>query len=174
MAITFIPTPYCTLQNIQDRLSINGVTLRIDDVPPTTLGDVIAEASSIIDEHCAHRYTPANLAVSGWILYRATDIACYLLCERRGNPVPIGIAQRYERAVAKLEQVYNGRFNIWDIPERKSAIPTMSNQRIIFRPWPRVVTETGMLRSTGTVTQYVRNRDPWDFINSSIDLTWTL
>ncbi len=178
MPITFPSVPYTTLQAIQNRLSINGVVLRMDDVPPSTLGEVIEEASSIIDEHAAHRYTQANLATSNWIYFRATDIACYLLCERRGNPVPIGIAQRYERAIAKLEQVYNGRFNIWDIPERKSAIPTMSNMRIVLRPFPRAVVETGNLRSTGTVTQYQRNRDPAEFYfgsNSGLDLAqWFL
>lgn len=171
----FTPVAYCTLQDMQNRLSVMGVSLRVDDVPPTDLGDVIIEASTVIDEYCFHRYTPTAMLTSAWVEYRATDIACYFLCERRGNPVPIGIAQRYERTMKKLERVYDGKFNIYDCPERRTPAPTMSNMRVIFRPFPRSVVETGTKRSTGQVTQYDRTRDPWDIVNAGFDLlNWVL
>lgn len=177
MALLYTPLPYCTLTNIQDRLSVNGVNLRIDDVPPDTLGDVIAEASTIVDEHLATRYDPIYLQQSGWVLYRATDIATFLLCERRGNPAPMSVGQRYERAMAAMERVRTGNANVWDTVERKTCAPTMTNVRVVLRPFPRSVCETGTLRSTGTVTDYARNRDPAELIvgaNQGVDLIWCM
>ena len=173
MTIAMPPTAYCTIANIQDRLSINGVTLRLDDVPPDEWGDVLNEAATIIDEHCFTRYS-TNLQQSAWVVYRATDIAAQLLCERRGNPAPAVVAKRAARAIEALMRVQAGSMNIYDIPEQRTAAPTMSNVRVILRPYPRSVVETGVQRSTGTVTTYPRNRDPYDAINAGIDLNWTL
>lgn len=173
--VLYPSVPYTNLTAIQNRLSANGVALRIDDVPPDTLGDVIGEASSIIDEYAATIYTQASLQTSNLIYYKATDIAMYLLCERRGNPAPMSVGARYERAMEFLAKVQVGQVRVWDAVERKVSAPTMSNLRVILRPYNRSVVESGVLRSTGTVTQYTQNRDPWDVIggNQTALLLWT-
>ena len=121
---------YCTIADVQNRLSADGVTYRTDDTPPTTYGDVLDEASREIDFYCLARYDEALLASSNWVKHQCAVIAAFLLCERRGNPVPRGIAGKYERTIEKLEKVQLGTVAVPGIVERRTAVPTMSNVRI--------------------------------------------
>jgi len=157
-------TPYCTRQDLINRLSATGVIDRADDGPPAELGDVIDNASTIIDEHCLLLYTPARLAVSDWVNQRATDIAASLLCERRGNPVSQGIAKPYERTMLRLEQVRLGVLSIPDIAARREAVPAMSNLRVRLDPVLRVVVERR--RSAGPpVEDYQQHYDRLEFFH---------
>lgn len=152
---------YCTANDIYNRLSQDGVTYRTDDIPPTTLGDVIGDASAIIDEHCYFLYDPVNLQGVDWVRHRTADIATFLLCERRGNPVPQSIARKYEYAMDRLQKIQLGIRQIPGVPVRKSAAPVMSNVRVRLDPFPRVVVERS--NSTGTPENYSQNTDRLDF-----------
>lgn len=154
-------TAYCTEDDIENRLSTTGVTLRTDDTPPTALGDVIDDASTLIDEHCRLRYTPAVLAASDWVNQRATDLAACLLCERRGNPPPASIQRKHDRAMERLELVRRGLLQIPDVGMRKSEVPVLSNQRVRLDPHPRVQTQKS--KSTGTQEGYKTNNDRFDY-----------
>jgi phage gp36-like protein len=134
-------TPYCTQADLTNRLSADGVAYRTDDVPPGVLGDVLAEAATVIDEYCRLGYDPTNLAQSDWVTKRATDIAAFMLCQRRGNPVPPGVAQKYERTLERLELVRLGRLSIPDAPGRRNQVPVLSNLRVRLDPFPRVVVD---------------------------------
>jgi phage gp36-like protein len=134
-------TTYCTQSDLVNRLSADGIAYRTDDVPPAALGDVLAEAATVIDEHCRLAYDPASLAQSDWVQQRATDIAAFMLCQRRGNPVPPGVAQKYERTLERLELVRKGQLAIPDAPGRRNQVPVMSNLRVRLDPFPRVVVE---------------------------------
>lgn len=159
-------TAYCTSDDIANRLSSTGVTLRTDDTPPDTLGDVITDASTQVDEHCRLLYTPANLAVSDWVNQRATDIAAVLLCERRGNPVPGSLMRKYERALERLEQVRLGTLQIPDVPARLVAAPVMSNVREQLNPQPH--TRVRKSTSTGQAAGYVQRVDRYDALDYTI------
>lgn len=159
-------TQYCAQADIQNRLSTTGVNLRVDDTPPTTLGDVLNNAASIIDEHCRLSYDPATMVTSEWVKQRATDVAAYLLCTRRGNPAPGSIEALYTRTMARLEQVRLGVVQIPDIPARKNMAPVLSNQRVKLTPFPHVVTERN--RSTGTPAGYDQHTDPQEWYDYSI------
>ena len=158
---------YCDTDDIKNRLSAVGVTLRTDDSPPDDLGDVIDEASAMIEEHCLLGYTETNLAASRWANHVCADLATALLCERRGNPMPAGIARRHERAMERLEKVRLGSMLIPDIAARKEAVPVMSNVRIVQRPFNRTVVERN--RSTGKPADYKQERDPLDWTNLYLD-----
>jgi hypothetical protein len=151
--------PYSTLVALQNKLSVAGVTLRLDDasLPDSDDADVLGEADDIIHEHLLERYTEANLDASTWVLRAATRVACVLLCERRGNPCPSSIMREYERYMKRLEDARIGRFNLPDVPMREACVPVMSNQRPVLRPHPRMVTEKR--KSTGRVTDYTQKRD---------------
>ncbi len=153
--------PYCSLTDLQNRLSADGVTYRTDDDPPTLYGDVIIDASSQIDEHLYFLYDPTQLALSDWVRERCADLAAYLLCERRGNPPPPGIASKYERAMDRLEKVRLGQLAVPNLPVMKSMAPVLSNCRIQLFPWPRVVVEPS--NSTGTPAGYVQFQDVLDY-----------
>lgn len=162
---TFVSTQlYCDLAGMQNRISATGVSLRVDDNPPTTLGDVLDDASGEIDMYCALHYTPAQLATSRWIYNKACDIATYLLCERRGDPVPVGIAAKFERAMKELERIQAGGLKVADIPQRRLSVPMVSNMRAALRPFPHAVVEKS--RGTDTIDQLPKkNIDPWDAMN---------
>ncbi len=152
-------TQYCTRIDMSDVLSFAGVNLRLDDAPPGGISQVIDRASLEVDEYCLQRYG-SRLADSLWVAKRCAEIACYFLSVRRGNPAPSGVAQLYERAVAKLEQVRRGDLKIPNLVESKSCHPRMSNIRATLRPFPHTVVERA--RTTGTPADYHQNRDPWD------------
>src|SRR5712671_5774094 len=95
---------YCSMNDVVNVLSQSGVDLRLDDIPPApTDGDVLNDASTIIDEFCANRYSPTWLVQSDWIRHRCKNIAAFLLCERRGNPVPSGVQTQWDRYVGDGE-----------------------------------------------------------------------
>ena len=157
-----ISTAYCTIDDVANRISKDGIFARIDDVPPDAYGDCIDEASRMIDEYCYLQYG-SNLALSNVVKHWTANIATYLLCTRRGNPAPVGIVHdRYERAMKTLEAVlHNGR-QIPDIAQLKSAVPVMSNVHIQPWPYPHTVVEGSTRRSTGTAAGYRRNTDTLD------------
>lgn len=154
-------TLYCSENDLINRLSADGINYRTPDNPPTTLGDVLTDACSQVDEHLYYLYDPAQLAASDWVRERAADIASYLLCERGGDPVPPGIQQKYERTMARLEGVRTGTLAVPHLPVRKEMAPVMSNVRIRLDPHPRTVVERGS--STGTPQSYPQNVDYLDW-----------
>lgn len=154
-------TAYCVMNDVKNILSTSGVTLRLDDTPPTAAdGDVIDDASRLIDEYLLLFYSEANLALSPWVKHRCAEMAAYLLCERRGNPVPTGLARRYERCEERLEKARLGQLWVPDIPMRKAAVPVLSNVRVRLAPVPHTVVEK--VRSTGTVSDYPQREDILD------------
>lgn len=159
-------TAYCVLADVKNILSTSAVTLRLDDTPPTAAdGDVLDDASRLIDEHCLLFYSEANLALSPWVKHRCAEIAAYLLCERRGNPVPTGLVRRFKRALERLEKCRLGQLWIPDIPMRKAAVPVLSNVRTVLAPVPH--TRVQKARSTGSVGDYPQltdRMDPLDYV----------
>ncbi len=154
-------TLYCQQTDVQNRLSADGVNYRIDDVPPSTLGDVLTDASTQIDEHLFFLYDPAQLATSDWVRERCADIAACLLCERRGNPVPPGIQAKYERTMNRLEKIRLGLLAVPNLPIRKEMAPVLSNVRIRLDPFPRTVVERA--NSTGNPQGYNQHLDYLDW-----------
>lgn len=144
-------------RKIQDRLSVEAVALRLDDVPPTELGGVIEDALTQIDEHCWLRYPPEALLANDWVLERAADLGAFLLCERRDNCAGPGMTRKYERALERLEKVRLGNLQIPNCATRKASAPVTSGMRVRLDPFPRSVVE--LYRSTGKAQGYTQNRD---------------
>lgn len=169
MAVTY--TPYCSLTNLQDRLSDDGVNLRIDD-KPTVITAVINRASAKLEGYCRPRYDPTQLVNSAWALEAATSIALRYLCKRRGNPVPASIERDFQELISddgksgELQMVRRGSFQIPDIPMRKVDVPVMSNLHPRLDPFPRTTVERN--NSTGTPTGYTQNVDRLDLWDYSI------
>lgn len=159
---------YCTIADVQNRLSADGVTYRTDDTPPTTYGDVLDEASREIDFYLFSRYDADLLASSNWVKHQCAVIAAFLLCERRGNPVPRGIAGKYERTIERLEKVQLGVFAVPGIVERRTAVPTMSNVRIRLDPHPRTVVERNRSTTRNQPQDYVQHADRLEWFDPGI------
>lgn len=163
--------PYCTITDLQQRLSSSGVSLRIDDgVGDDDVDAAIEEADQEIEQACHYLYTAASLATNTWVKHKAKSIALYFLCIRRGNPAPASVELQYTRALEQLERVRLGQLNIPRAVMSKAAAPTMSNVRPTLRPFPRSVVEKQ--RSTGKPEGYQQNnRDPLDRMNILLDYT---
>ena len=151
---------YCSADDILDRLSASGVKLRNDDRPPHRHGNALARASRIVDRFCLRVYSQATLQANEWVQFVTADIATYLLCARRGNPVPGSVAEFYQMAMTDLKDIYKGRADIPGAAKRRTSAPVMSNvtSRLIPNPHTRVVkarsTTTG-----GTPTDYQQVQD---------------
>jgi phage gp36-like protein len=139
---------YCTSDDLEDRLSEAGVTLRTDDSPPTSYGNAILRASSKINQFLLRQYTEANLAASDIVTDYASTIATYYLCTRRGNPAPDSVIAEYREAIEELKLIHAGGMDVSDIGRRKSSAPVMDNNRVRLRPDPHAV----VMRSRSTTT----------------------
>lgn len=155
MAVTAL---YCTMDDVKNILSAAGVTARLDDVPPDDDGDVLDEAASIIDEYCYTRYG-ANLTRSRVVKHWAAALAAVALCERRGNPPPIGLVRKCDRVMESLKRVLSNGRQIPDIAQVKAGAPVMSNMHVQLYPYPHSVVESSGKRSTGKPENYQQNRD---------------
>jgi hypothetical protein len=148
---------FTTAASIQQKVSADGYSLRLDD-SGADIQDVLDEADSEINLHCALFYSATELANSDWIEKQARAIAVFLLCERRLNAVPAPAKRAYDKAVVDLERVRVGALTIPDARPNKGTIPVVSVPRPYLRPHPRTVIEKG--RSTGTPEGYTQKRDP--------------
>lgn len=152
---------YCSQTDVTNHLTVDGVSYRIADNPPTELGNAIGEASDEIEEYLLRDYDTACLAGNSWVRNICAAIASYILCERGGNAVPPGIVQKYERAIRKLEQVRLGIIQVPGCGQRRDNVPVLSNVRVRLDPYPHTVVERS--RSTGQPTDYVQSVDRLDW-----------
>lgn len=155
---------YCSVSDLNRRLSTAGIDLRVDD-DTTTAGTAITDASTEINGYCQTRYDPVSLAASAWIRKKCTDIATFFVCERRGNPPPGSVKRAYDQAIEDLKLVESGTKKIADAPGRKTSVPVLSAPRIQLIPYPRTVIEQS--RSTGNPEGYPQFTDKNDFFDGS-------
>lgn len=159
---------YCTIEDIINRLSADGVTYRTDDAPPDDYGDVLDDASRQIDFYLLARYESDQLVTSSWVKHGCAVIASFLLCERRGNPVPRGIAGKFERLMEQLKLIQLGNVPVPGIVERRTAVPTMSNVRIRLDPHPRTVVERNRSTTRNQPQDYVQHVDRLEWFDPGI------
>ena len=167
MAITL----YCSLNDVIDRLSQDGVNLRTDDEPPDAAGNILERAAATINEYCLPRYSDVNLAASAWVKHECANVAAAYLCERRGNPIPPGVARAFERLMPSdgrpgvLERIRRGQRNVPDAPERRTSAPVLSQGRIQLWPVPHTVVEPSRSSSRNQPTDYAQRTDQLDVLD---------
>lgn len=168
--MTIAANIYCAPNDLIDRLSLSGLTFRTDDSPPSTYGNAVARAGSIIDMYCSFRYTPDQLAQSPAVVDWAANVAAWIICNRRGDPAPQGIGHLYEQSIAFMKEVKSGITQIPGIAIMKSFAPVMSKMKVTMRPYPNVRVETSQGASTGgQPINYHQHRDVWDKFGWNVD-----
>lgn len=155
-------TAYTTSGAISQRVSADGLSLRVDD-SGADINAVIDDASIEADGYALLLYSRTQLSQSDWYAKKVTDLAVYYLCQRRLNAVPDTAQANYDKAIADLEQVKTGFLQIPDCAMRKGLAPRVSNVRSKLYPFPHVVVEPK--RSTGTAAGYVQNKDAYEFFD---------
>lgn len=155
---------YCSIDDVADILSRIGITLAVDDDPPSEYGAVIARAGNQIDKYCFKRYLPDELVKSDLVKDWAAILAAYYLRTRRGNPCPQGLKPLYDETIDDLTEIKTGVNEIPGIVPRKSYVPVLCILKPTLRPYPRVVVERSRGSSaTGTAENYTqKNNDPYD------------
>ncbi len=152
---------YCTLQDVYDRLSVAGVTLRIDD-DPSAYSAILAEASSWVEQYLLPIYTSTAMLTNRWVKYATAWKAAELFACRRLNPVPASLATRLEKLEEYLEAVVAGRMEVPGLARRRLSVPRVSQPRVTVGPFgPKVV----ISRKRGTQKRtpsedYPQPRDP--------------
>lgn len=145
-----------TETDLQHELTANGVTLRQSDFSGrATLA--IQDAAAECLQYVGLRYSIASLQTSYWYAMQNKYVAAWKFCTYAGNPPPMGVQMKYEKAIQDLELIQAGTKQIADCPQSKAAVPVMSQPRVRQSPVPITVIETG--RSTGTPEGYNQRVD---------------
>jgi phage gp36-like protein len=160
-----VATPYCDLDDMQRLFSAHGVTAFSDhdgdgqDDSGVT-DDCIDEATEEINLFCK-LYSTAGLAASTLINRWATTLACFFLCQRRGNPVPESLAAAAQTVRERLAFVLTGALTL-NVVKSVNTSPSFSNMEVDRRfPYSRVrVQQQSSDRIPTTLTQKLAGEVP--------------
>jgi hypothetical protein len=129
---------YTTQEEITRLFSENGTDYHVDDYSDSDeiYIEICERATGIVNQYAAKIFDLVDLQRSPRIRHITTNIACYLLSIRRGNPSLYG--DQYLEALADLESIVNGEFYIPELP-RSSSFPIFahnvsSDNRIPYAP----------------------------------------
>lgn len=173
MAPTALSYVYCTQTDVEQILSANGVTLRLDDdgaglvsaAEQLRMTDAINGAACTVDFYCFSKYTQAQLATSMFINRAASWLAAYDLCGTRGNEVPESILEEAEKWEEKLAKIESKGGRVPGLPYRMSQCPTMDNTRLDNRYNSKVI-RVERRTSTSQATQLPVNVDLQDSMSN--------
>jgi phage gp36-like protein len=130
---------YLTEDDLISRLSTEGVLARldadndgrVDQVEQQTMTDTLSDASETINFYTWMKYDPGVLVSNPWVNRRAVDLAAWVLCAVRLNPVPEGVEKKALQAQKWLEEIADGPRLIPFAPLRRRLAPVYSNTRIV-------------------------------------------
>lgn len=167
MAIPMLTTP----ERVKVRLSSVGVGLRIDHFPVGALDECILSASSDVAVFLS-RYPLVSgespgLDSSDVVATWTADVAVFLLCGYRANPVPASVKARYEWVMDQLAKVQSGQATIPDLQVTGTG-PAITNHTIDYSSWPskrRSALRSHPRRPTG-FPSYPDHREPPPFPNN--------
>lgn len=106
--------PYCTLDDIKDRIPEANIIQLTDDeglgaANQTRVDKAVTAADSVIDGYLRGRYSLPLSTVPELIKTIAIDISVYKLYERRLElEMPEAMSSRYKNALKMLEQIQKG------------------------------------------------------------------
>lgn len=146
MSLLAQPNLFTTQADVEQLLSVVGVTARLDDddtgavSAPEQLAMEQARnyATARVKFYCVKKYDDLDLAASWMANEWATVIAAHWICTRRGNPVPDSIKElmygdgtaNNRGVMGDLADVRAGKATIPDIGTRNVEWPAWSNARV--------------------------------------------
>lgn len=121
---------YCSATDVIDRLSEQGVRLRLDD-RPEAISSVLREAKNRVKFYCMPLYDEDDLQADadadGFVNDLATNLAVCYLCRRRGNVQPASVKEMCAETMADLEDIRRDMKQLPDVPQRHKSSPAFSN-----------------------------------------------
>lgn len=130
---------YCTEADVTRMLSVEGVVAFSDNdnngiKDADVIEDCIAQAAAEIDFELHERYSSEQLQTSSIVNRWATELACYFLCIRRGNPVPESIQRESERILfaddSLLGEIRRGNRWLPGLEPNRGQAPSFANVTI--------------------------------------------
>lgn len=150
----------CEKDDMERQLSLRGLISRSDHEEEgvendDVINDAIQRASHEIAGFLYPKYDLESLPESDLVRGWATSIACFYLCQTRGNEIPESMYADYDRIMGDngwLERTRNGKFILPCVRQQDTNVPTFSNHTIdrrFRREKVRVVpTTSSPIRST--------------------------
>jgi phage gp36-like protein len=135
--------PYCSVQDVIDRLSASGVIYLADDNGDGSISNAemlvavqssIDAASSEIDAALIDRISLPIAEPNEWFRHRGIDLAAERLAERKGQGVPTSLVEAARRSRDWLEEIRTGERAIPGVSPLPSAVGPTST----VAGWPRV------------------------------------
>lgn len=151
-APTALTTLYADSAGVNDILGEVGVRLRIDDdqsnaasaAETARLTRLYSIATARVRLYLSV-YSADDLAEDWNVYYWSNVIAAYLLCKRRGNPVPGSLQSLYDETIGILEKLQAGQMVLADVSQVASPSMSLSNVRLDNRRHTRqLVVEKGI------------------------------
>jgi len=123
---------YTTQEKVERMMSIRSVQEYSNDDPnylaaddEQIILDLIYEATDTINSYCLKWYTEAMLATSMIVERHCTWMVCYLLSQRRGEPMRY--EGKFNEAVEYFKSIESGARQIPRLPQRSDLVPVNSN-----------------------------------------------
>lgn len=146
---------YCTATDVVDRLSEQGVRLRLDD-RPEAITSVLREATNKVKLYCLPKYTSDDLQADadndGFVNDLATNLAVCYLSRRRGNTIPASFKEMCAEVMADLEDIRRDMKQLPEVDQRHKTSPAFSNVFVDpFYTYRQVRVETTISEDTAPV-----------------------
>ncbi len=137
MAATAPTTLYCTQSDVETILSVEGLSLRLDD-PQDGVVDAedlaylttfIGWATARLNMYLMGRYDAAELGASFQVNEFCALMVAFRISKRRGNPAPESLKEAYDETIELLKLIKAGSMALEDVAERTSGAPFWDNMR---------------------------------------------
>ena len=123
---------YTNMEAVSRMMSIRSVEEYSQDDPnylaednEQIILDLIYEATDTINGYCLKWYTEATLSTSMLVERHCTWMVCYLLSQRRGEPMRY--EGKFNEAIEYFKSVESGQRQIPRLPQRGDLVPSHSN-----------------------------------------------
>jgi hypothetical protein len=133
MPIETLTYTYTTQAEIERIWSAAAGLLRADDdqdgvAESGVWDDVVNEATDTVNLYLERWYDAEDMANNLWVRRAATWIGAHLLSLRRGDSG--NYFDRYERILAALQEIWEGKRQVPRLAQRADTTPAMSNLRV--------------------------------------------
>ncbi|MCC7422540.1 MAG: DUF1320 family protein [Planctomycetaceae bacterium] len=161
---------YCTITEVQDILSSEGVVQATNDdgaqsaAQSTMVTNAIARATAKMNQYLTKKYDPATIiSANDWIKWCCATFAARELMMRRGGVAPTGVQIAYDDYLKWLEEVANGTADIPGLTPRFQPGMTMSNMTIDHRFPVGKVRSVPVISVGSSSSEVPRHTDPTVF-----------
>lgn len=167
MSVETVSYTYTSEAEINRVFSDSAVDLRVDDLTGSELTtfwtEIVIEATDMVNFYCELYYDPVDMQDNRWIRRQATYLGCYLLSIRRGNPEQY--TQQYDRVLADLQLIAEGKRQVPRLPTRGDLTPAMSNMRVDDRfTISKVRVQPSISTGGSSSNQHIDPIYPWDWM----------